>query len=251
MATTDATKATKATEATVVLLPDGLETSLLPLLDIYCHVQKAVTCLVDKEKFPDSDQQMEQMTILMEKVAKLSAHIYKGLGAILYSRWLEFNNMEDILRLLDIFNDELQNQNESIVKECKTSIMYLKLAVMCNIENARHTYADLLKKDGCYSLPHDAVRYFELIKICNYGFRGGSTSMHEFVAEGLQLIPYAYSIHEPECESTRTYKLYVELTHAINKGKIPHGLIHGYDGDATTTVEMANFLVNLLEGGRY
>ena len=118
---------------------------------------------------------------------------------------------------------------------------------MCNIENARHTYAELLKKDVCYSPPHDAVIHLDLIKIGNYGFRGGSTSMHEFVANGVQLISYAYSIHEPICESTRTYKLYMELTHAINKGTIPHGLIHGYDGDATTTGEMAKFLVGLLD----
>jgi hypothetical protein len=240
---TTATTAPMATTATPVpIVSELLGMSLVKLVD---HIQQTVSEIVNDSI---TDETIVYTRLFMIGVAKLSAYQHQSLGAILYARWLQFDKLDDIMAKLR----EPYTCEDLIEKKGLESILWLKLAVMCNVKEAIQTYADMLSTNGeWYNVPVSAIRNMDnLISISNCCDRGGATLLHEFVIVGVNLIADAYSIHKPVCEITRTYRLYVELTHAINKGTIPYGLIHGCDGDATTTRKMAEFLVGLLEGGQ-
>lgn len=230
--------------------PIGSELSGMSLDDLVDHIERTVRETVNE--YPNTDETIVYIRLFMMGVAKLSAYQHQGLGAILYARWLEFDKLDDIMAKLREPYSESYTYEDLIEKNGLKSILWLKLAVMCNVKEAIRTYADMLSTNGeWYNVPYSAIRHMDdLIPIANCGDRGGATLLHEFVIVGVNLIADAYSIHKPVCEITRTYRLYVELTHAINKGTIPYGLIHGCDGDATTTRKMAEFLVGLLEGGQ-
>ena len=247
--TATATELWKAMDATP--LPTGSELWKMPLDELVVHIRLAVMEIVNA--YPNDEQTEDDIILLMTGVAKLSAYQHQGLGAILYAHWLHPDNSDNIMAKIEEPYSQLYTNEDLIEKGGLESILWLKLAMMCNVEEAIQTYADMLSSNSEWiHVPVSAIRYMDnLIKIDNYRNVYGATQLHEFVIIGIWLVAYMYSIHKPACKTTRTYKLYVELTHAISKGTIPHGLIHGYDGDATTTDEMADLLVNLLEGGQY
>jgi hypothetical protein len=243
-------KTTVTTVPMATTAPIGSELSGMSLVELVDHIERTVRETVND--YPDSDETIDYIRLFMIGVAKLSAYQHQGLGAILYARWLEFDKLDDIMAKLREPYSESYTYEDLIEKRGLESILWLKLAVMCNVKEAIRTYADMLSTNGEWDeVPDSAIRNMDnLIPIANCYDRCGATILHRFVIVGVNLIADAYSIHKPVCEITRTYRFYVELTHAINKGTIPYGLIHGHDGHATTTREMAEFLVGLLEGGQ-
>ena len=230
-------------------LPIGSELWKMSLDELVVHIRLTVTQIVIA--YPNDEKIENDIIVLMTGVAKLSAYQHPGLGAILYAMWLHPDNSDNIMAKIREPYSQLYTNEDLIERRGLESVLWLKLAMMCNVEEAIQTYADMLSSNSEWiHVPVSAIRYMDnLIIIDNYRNVYGATRLHEFVIIGIWLVAYMYSIHKPACETTRTYKLYVELTHAISNRKIPHGLIHGYDGDATTTEQMADLLVELLEGG--
>jgi hypothetical protein len=220
--------------------------------EIFTQIQTEIENLLMKDSYyPNRDQINKRLIKLMEEVSELSAYKYPELGGLLYNHWLELDKNIKVSDLLDTsyyFIDD----TDPVTPKFLTCVMYLKLAVMCAVDEAIYTYGDLLSKNKYNKIPYRDISCRHLITIYNHGdYVDDVTEFHEFVCKGLELFPHAFSIHNPEAGETKKYKFYISLLSAINEDLIPYGLIHGYDGDATSTKEMVNFLIDKLEKNEY
>jgi hypothetical protein len=116
---------------------------------------------------------------------------------------------------------------------------YLKLSAMCVFDEARCVWATLAEKVKCERLPYEAMKYLDLIKLCNEASRNDHiTACHEFVGNDMYLICKAY---KRSCPTYRFYKLLLKGPH------IPWGqTCGGYDGNVNTD-QMIRFMIDQLE----
>jgi hypothetical protein len=217
--------------------------------EIFSKIQTEINNLLMKEDYlyySNRNKINKRLLKLMEEVAELSANKYPELGELLYNYWLELDKnvkVSDLLHTLYYIEDN--DLNTSKILNC---IMYLKLSVMCTFDKAIYYYGKLISKNRYNDVPHEDFMLRNLITIYNKGFSiEDVTEFDEFICNGLDLFTQAYTIHYPDARETKQYKFYISLISALNENIIPNGLIHGYDGDATTTKDMVNFLVEKFE----
>lgn len=185
---------------------------------------------------------------LMEEVCELSVR-YPTLGNLLFQRWNSFNNLDTVIHVIKDMM-EYDADRSTFIGQFFVSVMYLKLSVMANVENARCIYSELLSYDKMNVRGLDSyVRHCELIPIYNnfYGDDRGGTSYHNFVVLGVKLIIKSFCLHYPNSFETRRYNLYVALESAIEEGIIPGGFRGGFlnVGDSSIVQgEMIEFLMN-------
>ncbi len=225
------------------------EERLVSKEEIFTQIQTELENLLMKDDYmyyPNRKTINKKLLKLMEEVSELSANKYPDLGELLYNHWLILDkniNVSDLLQTLYYIEDT--NPNTSKILNC---IMYLKLSVMCTFDLAIDYYGKLISKNRCNHIPHYDFMVRNLITIYNKGYSlGDVTEFDEFICNGLDLFTKAYIIHYPDAHETKKYKFYISLVSAVNENIIPNGLIHGYDGDATSTKDMVNFLIEKLE----
>jgi hypothetical protein len=227
-----------------------LESPLLVLcLDqegILHKIQSVIDRLFKNPDLPYSSNSLEAnkaLFQLMRETIKLSkTGWFPALGSKLFEKFQELDRSVNCSVLLD--KDWREIKDDEISLNFLEAITYLKLALMCSFDDAKTTYADLLEKNILHDIqPHRAVRFVELITIYNQTSSRVVcvNEFHEFVASGLYFVCKAYS------KSCPHFKFYKALLKSKRDGSVPWGLIHGYDGDATDTGEMVNFLINAIE----
>jgi hypothetical protein len=189
---------------------------------------------------------------LMEEVCELSVR-YPTLGDLLFERWNSFDNLDTVIEVIRDMT-EYDADRSPFIGQFFVSVMYLKLATMANVKNARHIYSDLLALDYMNVRGLDSlVRHHELIPIYNSFYRDdcGGTSYHNFVVLGVKLIIKSFCLHYPDSFETRRYNLYVALESAIEDDIIPGGFRGGFVNVGDSSIvqgEMIEFLMNRIAG---
>jgi hypothetical protein len=187
---------------------------------------------------------------LMEEVCELSIR-YPTLGEQLFQRWNNFNNL-DIVRTVIKDMMEYDADRSPFIGQFFVSVMYLKLSVIANNDNARYIYSELLSFDKMNVRGLDSqVRHHELIQIYNnfYGDHHGGTTYHNFVVLGVKLIIKSFCLHYPDSIETRRYNLYIALESAIEDGIIPPGGFINIGDSSIVQTEMIEFLMERIARG--
>jgi hypothetical protein len=186
---------------------------------------------------------------LMEEVCELSVR-YPTLGDQLFQRWNSFNNLDTVRTVIrDMM--EYDADRSPFIGQFFISVMYLKLSVIANNDNARYIYSELLSFDRMNVRGLDSqVRHHELIEIYNnfYGDDHGGTSYHNFVVLGVKLIIKSFCLHYPDSIETRRYNLYVLLESASEDGIIPPGGFINIGDSCIVQSEMIEFLMDRIAG---
>ena len=187
---------------------------------------------------------------LMEEVCELSIR-FPTLGEQLFQRWNNFNNL-DMVRTVIKSMTEYDADRSPFIGEFFVSVMYLKLSVIANNDNARYIYSELLSFDKMNVRGLDSqVRHHELIQIYNnfYGDNHGGTNYHNFVVLGVKLIIKSFCLHYPDSIETRRYNLYIALQSAIEDGIIPPGGFINIGDSSIVQTEMIEFLMDRIATG--
>lgn len=187
---------------------------------------------------------------LMEEVCELSIR-YPTLGEQLFQRWNNFNNLDTVRTVIKDMM-EYDADRSPFIGQFFVSVMYLKLSVMANNDNARYIYSELLSFDKMNVRGLDSqVRHHELIPIYNnfYGDDHGGTNYHNFVVLGVKLIIKSFCLHYPDSLDTKRYNLYVALESAIEDGIIPPGGFINIGDSSIVQTEMIEFLMDRIATG--
>jgi len=228
------------------------------LEEVISGIEEFLTTTFEKpDKYTENYVHIREIDILlrnlMEEVCELSVR-YPTLGDLLFERWNSFDNLDMVINIIKDMM-EYDADRSPFISQFFVSVMYLKLSVMANVQNARYIYSDLLALDYMNFHGIDSpVRHHELIPIYTnfYGDNRGGTSYHNFVVLGVKLIIKSFCLHYPDSFETRRYNLYVALESAIEDGIIPGGFRGGFVNVGDSSIvqgEMIEFLMNRISEG--
>jgi hypothetical protein len=224
------------------------------LEEVVCAIEELLSTTFERpDKYTENYVHCREINALlrtlMEEVCELSVR-YPTLGEQLFQRWCSFNNLETVRTVLrDMM--EYDADRSPFIGQFFISVMYLKLSVMANNENARFIYSELLSFDRMNVRGLDSqVRHCELIQIYNnfYGDDHGGTSYHNFIVLGVKLIIKSFCLHYPNSIETRRYNLYVLLESASEDGIIPPGGFINIGDSSIVQSEMIEFLMDRIAG---
>jgi hypothetical protein len=226
--------------------------------EVVCSIEEFLSKTFERpDKYIENYVHTREINVLlrnvMEEVCQLSVQ-YPTLGSLLFERWNSFNNLDTVRTIIKDMTEYAGSYADRwpLIGQFFVSVMYLKLSVMANNDNARYIYSELLSFDRMNVRGLDSqVRRHELIQIYNnfYGDDHGGTSYHNFVVLGVKLIIKSFCLHYPNSFETRRYRLYVELESAVQDDIIPAGGFINIGDSSITQSEMIEFLMNRIATG--